>query len=83
MFLGGGILEKVVSCVVQFNILHCSGLRMIGERKNRDREGGRHQLLTTVAESGPIASSSLESVCILAAVGISNYSRDYFKIGLA
>lgn len=26
---------------------------------------------------------ALESVCILAAAGISNYSRGYFKIGLA
>lgn len=44
---------------------------------------GRHQLWNPVDESGPLPSPSLEAVCILAAVGISNYSRDYFKIGLA
>lgn len=63
--------------------LHCSGITMRGERRNRDRKEGRHQLQNTVDENGSIASPSLESVCILAAVGISNCSRDYFKIGLA
>lgn len=36
--LRGRLLQRIVSFVMQFSILCCSGLRMRGERRNRVRD---------------------------------------------
>lgn len=36
--LRGRLLQRIVSFVIQFSILCCSGLRMRGERRNRVRD---------------------------------------------
>ena len=58
-------------------------------KDERVEEGqGRRRVQASAMNSRPMRVQpqphlTLESVCILAAAGISNYSRDYFKIGLA
>lgn len=53
-----------------------------------EEEQGRGRIQASTMNSSqmrvhPQPHLALESVCILAAAGMSNYSRDYFKIGLA